>query len=212
MKLAQELQKRVSQLRPERPLEVMAQVNTSAEESKGGCAPDECAALCTGIRDSCPALRLVGLMCIGKYSSAEGGSDEDFACLVRCRTEAAVALQLDASALALSMGMSHDYREALAAGATHVRVGSTIFGARPKKAAAAAPAPPPEPPSVEKLALSDNAPTEAPPHRCPCGECTCGPQCMCSPGAPGCDPCGAFQKEMKAKREAAAAAEVVPST
>ena len=40
-------------------------------------------------------------------------------------------------------------------------------------------------------------------HSCPCTECTCGPDCKCVPGSPGCDPCGAFQK---AKREAAAAA------
>ena len=52
------------------------------------------------------------------------------------RTNAAGALWLGAESLALSMGMSHDYEAALAAGATHVRVGSTIFGARTPKPAA----------------------------------------------------------------------------
>jgi len=130
LKLAQELQKRVAAMRPDRPLDVLVQVNTSQEESKSGCAPDECAALCLNVRDNCPLLRLAGLMCIGKYSAAEGGSEEDFACLNACRDTAARELGVEAAELALSMGMSHDFEKALAAGATHVRVGSTIFGAR----------------------------------------------------------------------------------
>ena len=130
LKLAHELQKRSLQMRPDRPLAVFVQVNTSGEESKSGCTPAECVALCTTVRDSCSALRLSGLMCIGKYSSAEGGAEEDFACLARCRDEVASALGVQPASLALSMGMSHDYEVALAAGATHVRVGSTIFGAR----------------------------------------------------------------------------------
>jgi len=134
LKLAAELQKRAAALRPgQAPLAVMAQVNTSGEASKGGCAPAECVALCEGIRASCPALRLTGLMCIGKYSAAEGGSAADFETLRRCRSEAAAALGEEEGALHLSMGMSHDFEEAIAAGATHVRVGSTIFGARPPK-------------------------------------------------------------------------------
>ena len=47
---------------------------------------------------------------------------------------AAAALGAPVDSLALSMGMSHDFETALRAGATHVRVGSTIFGARAKKA------------------------------------------------------------------------------
>ena len=76
---------------------------------------------------------LRGLMCIGKYSAAEGDASDDFATLFRCRQLAAAALRTEPESLALSMGMSHDFEAALAAGATHVRVGSTIFGARPKK-------------------------------------------------------------------------------
>jgi len=133
LRLAQELQKRVAQVRPERPLLVMVQVNTSSEESKSGCSAEECAGLCVQVRDTCPTLALSGLMCIGKYSSAEGGADEDFRCLVECRVQAAAALGLEPAALSLSMGMSHDFEAAAAAGATHVRVGSTIFGARAPK-------------------------------------------------------------------------------
>ena len=66
-------------------------------------------------------------------ASAEGGSEEDFQCLLRCRDAAAAALNVEPPSLHLSMGMSHDFEAALAAGATHVRVGSSIFGARAPK-------------------------------------------------------------------------------
>ena len=134
VKLAMELQKRVAQLRPDRPLDIMVQINTSGEESKSGCEPAAATELCAAIEASCPLLRLVGLMCIGKYSSAEGSALEDFEVLKRCRDQVATASSTEPAALALSMGMSHDFEAALAAGATHVRVGSVIFGARAPKA------------------------------------------------------------------------------
>ena len=133
LKLASELQKRCAAVRPERPLNVLVQVNTSGEESKSGCAPEACAELCATLRDSCPNLVLSGLMCIGKYSSADGEATADFACLSQCRRDAAARLGVSPDELALSMGMSHDFEAAIDAGATHVRVGSTIFGARAKK-------------------------------------------------------------------------------
>jgi hypothetical protein len=135
LKLAQELQKRAAALRPpEQRLRVFVQVNTSGEESKSGCAPADCPALCRAVRSSCAALDLIGLMCIGKYSAEEGGSDVDFACLRQCRVAVAGDLGLGTpEELAMSMGMSHDFEDALTAGASHVRVGSTIFGARAPK-------------------------------------------------------------------------------
>ena len=36
---------------------------------------------------------------------------------------------------------------------------------------------------------------------CPCVECTCGDDCRCAPGHPGCDPCGAFQKKKAAEAQ-----------
>ena len=139
-KLARELQKRVALLRPDRPLNIMVQVNTSAEESKSGCAPDGVVALCAEVAKACPLLRLCGLMCIGKYSAAEVSATEDFEVLKRCREQVAAATSPDPATqarvlthMALSMGMSHDFEAALAAGASHVRVGSSIFGARAPK-------------------------------------------------------------------------------
>jgi hypothetical protein len=73
-------------------------------------------------------------MCIGKYSAAEGDAAADFQQLAACRRAAAAALGVEATSLSLSMGMSHDFEMAIKSGATHVRVGSTIFGARAMKA------------------------------------------------------------------------------
>ena len=82
---------------------------------------------------ACPLLKLRGLMCIGKYSGAEGDASPDFVCLRDCRDAAAAALGVEPASLGLSMGMSHDFETAIEHDATHVRVGSTIFGARPAK-------------------------------------------------------------------------------
>jgi len=107
----------------DRKLEIFVQVNTSGEESKGGVFPEDALALCQEITNSCTRLHLKGLMTIGAI-----GDLTCFNVLVKCRDE--VALALDRSDLCLSMGMSGDFEEAIACGATHVRVGSTIFGAR----------------------------------------------------------------------------------
>jgi uncharacterized pyridoxal phosphate-containing UPF0001 family protein len=77
------------------------------------------------IQTECKYLKVTGLMTIG--------APEDFTCfdrLVECRVEVASALNIDPNAMALSMGMSGDFEEAVERGATTVRVGSTIFGAR----------------------------------------------------------------------------------
>ena len=112
-----------------RLLDIYLQINTSGEESKSGLAwpgpaPAEVAA---AIAAACPHVRVAGVMTIG----APG----DLTCfdrLVECR--AAVAAEglggVDPAGLALSMGMSSDFEDAIARGATSVRVGSDIFGAR----------------------------------------------------------------------------------
>ena len=72
LKLAQELQKRSLQMRPDQPLAVFVQVNTSGEESKSGCTPAECVALCTAVRDSCSALCTHSRRCAGGYRKVAG--------------------------------------------------------------------------------------------------------------------------------------------
>jgi glutathione/glutaredoxin type arsenate reductase len=139
-KLADALERACVNAAREAPLGVYVQVNTSGEAQKSGAAPGEATAdLCAHVKDSCPHLALRGVMTIGKSADAAC-----FAALVEARAAAAARVGVDAASLALSMGMSADYKMAIDHGATSVRVGSQIFGARPvKEAAEAAPAPPP---------------------------------------------------------------------
>ena len=111
------------------PLGVLVQVNTSGEASKGGVEPADAAELCRIVQSEseCPGLRLAGLMCIGKYGA---DSSADFKVLIRCRDEAAQLLGVAPESLGLSMGMSHDFEQAIEYGSTFTRCGSNIFGAR----------------------------------------------------------------------------------
>jgi len=109
-------------------------VNTSAEASKNGVEPGaELLALVDAVRSSCKKLKLCGLMTIG---SPEAPPERDFERLVMCRAQVAEHLKCKAEELELSMGMSHDFERAIAMGATNVRVGSSIFGARAPKTTA----------------------------------------------------------------------------
>lgn len=108
------------------PLDVCIQVNISAEASKGGVAPGEALALAREVR-ALPRLRLRGLMGMARHTQRPGEQREQFALLARTRRE------IDAAGIALdtlSMGMSDDFEAAIAEGATMVRIGTAIFGAR----------------------------------------------------------------------------------
>eukprot|EP00271_Cylindrocystis_brebissonii_P000152 TRINITY_DN10196_c0_g2_i1.p1 TRINITY_DN10196_c0_g2~~TRINITY_DN10196_c0_g2_i1.p1 ORF type:complete len:261 (+),score=52.35 TRINITY_DN10196_c0_g2_i1:922-1704(+) len=110
------------------PLKVLVQVNTSGEESKFGVEPADCLPLVRHVRSECPHLEFAGLMTIGMadYTSTAA----NFSTLAKCREEVCAALGLEAESLALSMGMSGDFEQAIEMGSTNVRVGTTIFGAR----------------------------------------------------------------------------------
>jgi hypothetical protein len=108
------------------PLELCLQVNVSGEANKGGVAPDAAPALAAAVA-ALPRVRLRGLMCIPEPDGGEALLRERFAMLRGLRD------RINASGLALdtlSMGMSHDLELAIAEGATMVRVGTAIFGAR----------------------------------------------------------------------------------
>lgn len=122
-KLASKLQNAVTNKNPDETLKVYVQVNTSGEESKSGVEPSECLNLCRHVVENCPQLRLEGLMTIGAV-----GDLSCFDRLLELRDQ--VSKELELESLGLSMGMSGDFEEAIIAGATNVRVGSTIFGAR----------------------------------------------------------------------------------
>ena len=108
-KLAKKLNTAAAAARPDRPLRVMAQVNTSGEASKSGTEPgDDAVELCRFISKECEHLVLVGLMTIGRYG--EDCSD-CFECLsaTRDRVTEEVGPGPDGTELELSMGMSADY-------------------------------------------------------------------------------------------------------
>lgn len=108
------------------PLELMIQVNTSPwEGTKSGVVAADVPALADHIRASCSNVKLAGLMTIG--APGEPGC---FTALCGCRDALARHLQVQPSTLRLSMGMSGDFEEAVAAGSDSVRVGSSIFGGR----------------------------------------------------------------------------------
>ena len=108
------------------PLNVCIQVNVSGEASKSGIAPGEETALAQAIR-LLPRLRLRGLMTIPEPSPDSAVHRQRFA-LLHSLQDALIAQGYDLDTL--SMGMSDDLEDAIAEGATLVRVGTAIFGQR----------------------------------------------------------------------------------
>jgi pyridoxal phosphate enzyme (YggS family) len=109
-------------------LNVCMQVNISAEATKGGVVPNEALALAREIA-AMPRLKLRGLMGMARPTDDVGEQRAQFRMLRETRDEIAKAgIALDT----LSMGMSQDLEAALAEGATMVRIGTAIFGERPR--------------------------------------------------------------------------------
>jgi PLP dependent protein len=122
---------RLSEQRPAHllPLNVCLQVNLSAEDTKSGVAEANVQALAQAIA-KLPRLKLRGLMCIPAPADDLPTQRAPFARLRMLRDQLnAQGFGLDV----LSMGMSADIEAAVLEGATHVRVGTAIFGAREKK-------------------------------------------------------------------------------
>jgi PLP dependent protein len=97
---------------------LFVQVNTGLEEQKAGVHPRECVAFVERCR-TLHGLKIEGLMCI---PPADENPGPHFALLEKLAKQCGIS--------ALSMGMSADYELAIALGATHVRVGSGVFGVR----------------------------------------------------------------------------------
>lgn len=119
---------RLSSQRPESlpPLNVLVQVNVSGEASKSGVAPDEALALADTVA-ALPRLRLRGLMAIPEPGVVP---EVGHARLAQMRSLFDALCAAHPQVDTLSMGMSADLEEAIAAGSTLVRVGTAIFGAR----------------------------------------------------------------------------------
>lgn len=121
LKIAQ----RLSEQRPAElpPLNICIQVNVSGEDSKSGCTPHDLPALAAAI-NALPRLKLRGLMAIPEPTDDRAAQDAAFATVRQLQESLNMGLDT------LSMGMSHDLESAIAQGATWVRIGTALFGAR----------------------------------------------------------------------------------
>ena len=125
---SEKIARRLSEQRPRSlpPLNVLIQVNASGEASKSGVSIEEVAALARVV-DALPGLRLRGLMAIPE----SGAARSRYAAMRTLFEELQKRFDIDT----LSMGMSDDLELAIAEGATMVRIGTAIFGARDKEKA-----------------------------------------------------------------------------
>jgi len=108
-----------------RTVRCLVQVNVGREAQKSGCATDETGALLAGVEEH-PGLELSGLMTIPPWDLQADETRRYFRALGALREAHGGADRIPE----LSMGMSHDFEEAIEEGATIVRVGTAIFGPR----------------------------------------------------------------------------------
>ncbi|MEO8129406.1 MAG: YggS family pyridoxal phosphate-dependent enzyme [Bryobacteraceae bacterium] len=104
-------------------MDVFLEVKLSPEDSKSGVLPAELPALIDSVRQ-CSRLRLTGLMTMPPWCDDAEPTRPYFRRLCELATEHGLT--------ALSMGMSHDFEVAIEEGATHIRVGTALFGRRKK--------------------------------------------------------------------------------
>jgi pyridoxal phosphate enzyme (YggS family) len=126
VQIAEEVSRRAAE-RSKR-IACLVEVNTSGDETKFGAAPESALEL-LGAVGRLGGIDLRGLMTIGPLTGGAEGARRAFRDLARIRSEAARAglLAEDAD---LSMGMSDDFEIAIEEGATIVRLGTALFGAR----------------------------------------------------------------------------------
>jgi len=126
LKIAERLSEQRSFHAP--PLNVCLQVNIGGEDSKGGVNPSELPPLVAAV-GALPRLKLRGLMCIPPDEDDPARQRMWFAAMRRALEEVnAAGAGLDT----LSMGMSGDFEAAILEGATIVRIGTALFGERPR--------------------------------------------------------------------------------
>jgi pyridoxal phosphate enzyme (YggS family) len=109
--------------------ELLVQVDLGGEETKFGAPPEDVAGICRAAAD-CRAVRVVGLMTLPPYSTDPESARPFFRRLRQIAGELRAGGIDPAMVRELSMGMSHDLEVAVEEGATIVRIGTAIFGAR----------------------------------------------------------------------------------
>ena len=111
--------------------DILLEVNIAGEASKGGCTPEQAREL-AALSQALEHVRLCGLMAIPPISQAPGANRPFFAKMRQLFVDIKEKMGDNQSdMICLSMGMSEDYPDAIAEGATLVRVGTAIFGPRP---------------------------------------------------------------------------------
>ena len=124
---AQKLEQRLAQ--EDRKLDILVQVNTSAEETKFGCAPEDAECLVNAIA-ALPHINIRGFMTIGLFSGEEDKVRSCFRCLKQVQKRVAAMALPNVSTDILSMGMSGDLEIAIEEGSTMLRIGTAVFGER----------------------------------------------------------------------------------
>jgi len=114
-------------------LQVLIQVDLAGEATKSGIAATELPALAKLV-NSCSRLKLIGLMLVPPYFEDPEDVRPFFRRLKNLRDELQAVGLLGQNSGELSMGMTHDFEVAIAAGATMLRVGTAIFGERERPA------------------------------------------------------------------------------
>ena len=111
--------------------DILLEVNVAREESKDGILPENLPALAEAA-GNCPHVRLRGLMAIPPVATVSGDNRKYFAQMRQFLVDIIEKMSDNHDTVnCLSMGMSGDYEDAIAEGATLVRVGTAIFGPRP---------------------------------------------------------------------------------
>lgn len=108
------------------PIDAFVQVNLTDDPARGGAHPDDALAVADAVA-GCARLRLRGVMAVAPFGEDPAPAFDRLAAVSeRIRT-------VDTAASAISAGMTGDFEQAIAAGATHLRIGSAITGNRPPR-------------------------------------------------------------------------------
>ena len=111
--------------------DILLEVNVAGEASKGGVSPEDLPRLAE-LALTCPHVRLRGLMAIPPVSTVSGANRKYFSQIRNLFVDIMSKMSDNQCTMdCLSMGMSADYEDAIAEGATLVRVGTALFGPRP---------------------------------------------------------------------------------
>jgi len=128
--LARELDARAA--RAGRTIDALVEVNTTGEASKYGVAPDQVLPFVRSLEEF-KGIRIRGLMTIGPFLPDPEGSRPMFRLLRELRETLSRHRQQNLDPVHLSMGMTGDFEVAIEEGATLLRIGTALFGSRPRK-------------------------------------------------------------------------------